>query len=76
MTLTVNNIHFWSEIIRKITSAWIILNQKFIQSHPTASNTDHDCWSENTDQTQLLRFAKLDKKKFRLVFYLYVLGKN
>ena len=42
-----------------LTSARIVLDEELVQSHPTASDTDHDGGAEDTHKSKLLRFTKL-----------------
>jgi hypothetical protein len=50
-------------MISTLTSAGVVFQQEFVESHPTASYAHHDCGAENTHQTQFLGFAELKKEE-------------
>ena len=45
-----------------LTSAWIIFDEEFIQSDPTATHTHHDSGAEDTNKTKFLRFTELETR--------------
>lgn len=48
-----------------LTSAWIVLDQKLVQSHPTASDSHHHRAAQDPHQAQLLRVAELWPRRGR-----------
>ena len=48
---------------RKLTSAWIILDQEFVQGAPTATNTDHDSGTQDTNQPEFLGISELKERE-------------